>query len=267
MPSLLSRVATGLIGAALAGSPASINAQTFGNLRTEEFLDILQSLAAALDKPRSAVLQGVATGVTLPSGNAFASVSGTNRREGQQGVDGSLAFGLGLGDARKTIGAEIFATITSVHPADFGDSGSLGLKLSRVLPDDLGKGSVGITVENLASWGDVVGEEVKVSLAWTTSGHFTLGSVDSIPVVLNVGIASSTDHHDSWTPFGAIGIGLFDNYTVSVAHNGDYAIIGASTYLDWNENVSLHGSVMDVFDLRDERRVTLTISYAINDLF
>lgn len=196
-----------------------------------------------------------------------ASVSGTNHRDGKEGIDGSLAFGLGFGDARDAVGAQIVASITSADPKDLGDSGSFSVKLSRVLPEALGQGSVGITVDNLAPWGDVVGEDVKTSLAWTTAKQFSLGNGSRMPVLYNVGVTSETKYHDSWTPFAAIGLGVSETFSLTAAHNGDYAIFGATARMPWLENMSVSASLLDAFDQRDERRMTLTVFYAFNDLF
>ncbi len=259
---LHSQVLTCLTAAVVLGLPTSANAQTGQNLNPDAFFELLHAFSAAVQKPTFAVLQDVASGVTRPAGSAFLSVSGTNRRDGRPDADGSLAFGVGLGDARKTIGAEIVASITSTAPRDFGDSGSFTLKFSRAFP----KGSVGLTVEYLVPWGDVVGEDVKTSLAWTTGHQFMLSDGGTLPVLFNFGIASATDYHDSWTPFAAVGLGLSDSLSLTAAHNGDYAILGASASLPRLPNMSFQASVLDLFDQYNDRRVTLSISYAINDL-
>lgn len=256
-----------LIGAALVALPTSIHAQDIGATTPEAFLEMLEAFSGASQKPRFAVIQGVASAPTLPKGAAFASVSGTDSRDGKGGIDGSLAFGLGFGDANKAIGAQIVASITSADPKDFGDSGSFSLKVSRVLPEALGRGTIGVTVDNLAPWGDVVGEDVKTSVAWTTAKQFSLANGKRMPVIFNLGMASETDHNDSWTPFAAVGLGISDTVTLTMAHNGDYAIFGASARLPWIENLSVSASLLDAFDQRDERRMTLTVSYAVNNLF
>lgn len=256
-----------LVGAALVSLPTSTQAQDVRGTTPEAFLEMLEAFSDATQKPRFAVIQGVASAATLPNGTAFASVSGTDRRDGTGGIDGSLAFGVGFGDARKTIGVQIVTSITSADPNDFGDSGSFSVKFSRVLPDALGSGTVGITIDNLSPWGDVVGEKVKTSIAWTSARQFTLANGGRLPVLFNLGVASETDRRDSWTPFAAVGLGVSENLSITVAHNGDYAIIGASARLPWVENLSVSASLLDAFDQRDEQRMTLTVSYAFNDLF
>lgn len=256
-----------LICTTLVALPTQTHAQDVRGTTPEAFIEMLQAFSDATQKPRFAVIQGVASAATLPNGTVFASVSGTDRRDGKGGIDGSLAFGIGFGNPNRAIGAQIVANITSADPRDFGDSGSFSLKFSRVLPEGLGRGTVGITVDNLAPWGDVVGEDVKTSIAWTSAKQFSLGNGKRLPVLFNLGVASETDRRNSWTPFAAVGLGISENLSLTVAHNGDYAILGASARLPWLENVSVSASLLDVFDQRDAQRMTVTVSYSLNDLF
>lgn len=256
-----------LAGAIIFLVPTSVNAQGLNSTTPDAFLEMLETLQAATEKPRLVVIQGVATAATMPGGTAFASISGTTRREGREGIDGSLAFGVGFGDAQKTIGAQIVANITSAEPDDFGDSGSFSVKLSRALPASLGGGAIGLTFDNQAPWGDVSAEDVRTSVAWTTASQFPLSNGNQLPLLLNFGVSSESDYHDSWTPFGAIGFGLSEAYSMTLAHNGDYAILGVTARWPGQDNMSVHASLLDAFDQRDERRVTLTASFAFNDLF
>lgn len=246
--------------------PLPSTAQEFAVTTPEAFLELLETLEAATQKPRLVVVQGVPTATTMPGGSAFASVSGTTKREGGSGVDGSLAFGIGFGDARETVGAQIVANITSTHPSDFGDSGSLSFKLSRTLPEAFGNSTVGLTFDDLAPWGDADGRDVRTSLAWTSARQIRVAG-ERIPLLLNLGVVSETSYHDDWTPFAAVGLGLSENLSMTIAHNGDYPVIGATTRVPGLDDVSFSASLQDVFDERNERRVTLTASIAFNDLF
>ena len=253
--------------AAFLALPLPALAQEFETPTAEAFIDLLRALEGATQKPRLIVLQGVATATTMPNGTVFASVSGTTKRDGGSGADGSIAFGLGLGDAHQSIGAQITVNVTSVHPSDFGDSGSLSLKFSRALPAVFGNTSVGITFDNLAPWGDSTATNVKASLAVTTARQISIAGRNAVPLLLNFGIASETSYRDDWTPFGAVGFGLSENLSMTLGHNGDYAVLGVTTRLSSFDNVSLSAGLQDVFDQRDARRLTITASIAFNDLF
>lgn len=254
--------------AAFALSASAGSAQEARATSPEEFLTLLQALQGALQPPRLVVLQGVATATTFQSGSAFVSVSGTTKRQGGSGVDGSLAFGLGFGDAKETLGGQIVANITSANPSDFGDSGSLSFKLSRALPETMGAASVGATFDNLAPWGDAKTTDVKTSVALTFARSVPFGELgEGLPLLFNIGAASSTTYRDDWTAFAAIGVGLSENMSFTLAHNGDYEIVGVTTRLPGIDNLSLSASLLDVFDKKEDRRVSVTASYAFNDLF
>jgi hypothetical protein len=262
------RAITAILLALAALTPSASAAQEAANTSPEEFLSLLGALEGALQTPRLVVLQGVATATTFESGTAFASISGTTKREGGTGIDGSFAFGVGFGDAKTALGGQIVANITSSNPSDFGDSGSLSLKVSRMLPEQFGSASIGATFDNLAPWGDVVGQDVKTSLALTFARNIPLaGSGQAMPILLNFGAASETSYRNDWTAFAAIGLGLSENLSITLAHNGDYEILGLATRLPAVDNLSLSVSLLDALDRKDDRRLSISASYAFNDLF
>lgn len=71
-------------------------------------------------------------------------------------VDGSLSLGFGLGDAVKSVGLEVSTNIISVggqkpNFGDFADSGTMGFKLHKSLPDGT---AVAFGWSNAIKWGE-----------------------------------------------------------------------------------------------------------------
>lgn len=231
----------------------------------EEFLALLETFEALSEKPRMVVVQGVATAGGTAPGTIFFSVSGTFSRDGGDGVDGSLSVGTAFGDASKFVNTTISANITSADPADFADSGSLSLKFSRNLP--AGAGSLGVTIDNLAGWGDAEDNKVKVSVAHGSTHRLRLGNGETMPIAISVGLASYTSYNDGVTPFIGLGIGLSERLSASLSHNGDYVSVGVTTRIPGVENANFSANIVDVLDTRDERRLTLSASFALSDMF
>lgn len=266
MPVNSRRSALGAAGLAIAClMPFTSIAQETSAATPEEFLALLETFEALTEKPRIVVLQGVPTAGGTASGTVFFSVSGTLTRDGRDGVDGSLSFGTAFGDASSFLNTTISANITSANPSDFADSGSLSLKFSRNLPP--GAGSVGVTFDNLAGWGDAEDNKVKVSIAHGSTHRLRLGNGTSMPIAVSVGLASYSSYNDGVTPFIGIGFGLSDRLSASVSHNGDYLSVGVTTRIPGIENANFSANIVDVLDTRNERRLTLSASFALSDMF
>lgn len=234
----------------------------------EEFLGLLKALRSALYFPKLLVAQGAPTATTTPSGVGFASVSGTMKRDGIQGIDGSMAFGAGFGNATTGIGGQVAVNLTSVDPADFADSGTVSLKLSRNLPPSFGNTSVGVTFDNVMPWGDSARNKLKTSAAITTVKQFDpTGSGDTIPVFFNIGASSYSQYYRGITPFVSVGVGLSPYASVSASYNGDYTSVGMNAKLPALENVVFAASVLDVFNDRNQKRMTFSVSYSLKNLF
>ena len=96
---------------------------------------VLATASAGLAEGNKLVtLQGIRSATVAPSGLVFGSLGLTSRRDSlgdffDEG-DGSIVLGFGLGDATKTVGVQVSASITSLTDS-FGDSGSLSIKAAR----------------------------------------------------------------------------------------------------------------------------------------
>ena len=245
-------------------SPAQVPATT----TPDEFLSLLKALKSALYPPKFVVVQGTPTATTAPSGVGFVSASGTTKREGRHGFDGSLAFGAGFGDPVMGIGGQFAVNITSVSPFHFGHSGNVSLKFSRTLPTSFGNTSLGITFDNLVPWGDSHRNKLKTSVALTMVKQFDpSGLGDYIPVIFNFGASSYSQYHHGVTPFVSMGIGLSQNLSISASYNGDYTSFGVSAQIPALKNVSFSAGILDAFNDRHQERITLSVSYNVKNLF
>lgn len=86
-------------------------------------------------QPKHLTLLGIPSATVAPPNLAFASIAASTDRVGDgDGADGSLAFGIGLGNAEDAIGVQLTSYITSLSD-DFADSGYFEIKGSRRIVD------------------------------------------------------------------------------------------------------------------------------------
>ncbi|TYB84418.1 hypothetical protein [Oceaniovalibus sp. ACAM 378] len=213
-------------------------------------------------------LLGIPSGTVAPGGLAFVSLAGTtNRVDAPDTQDGSLAFGLGFGSAEDGIGVQFTTQITSLTD-DFGDSGYLALKFSRRVVASDNPVYLGLSLDYLTPWGDVDGRDPEAALSLTKFTRLQFSETTSLPVMFTLGAGTGVRNNDTDPGifFGA-GIGLNENLGVSAAWSGEYADIGASFRFDGVDNLGISATVHDVFDQKDNRRLTVAVNYFLQDLF
>lgn len=79
-------------------------------------------------------------------GQAFAGAGYQARARYSTGNDGTAVVGLGLGDARRLVGAEVALTSYTTVRSGFATSAGVGVKVHRLFAEDIG---VAVGVENL----------------------------------------------------------------------------------------------------------------------
>lgn len=221
----------------------------------------LAAQPAAAQERKHLILHGIASGTVAPNGLGFISLSGTNKSPADK-TDGSLAFGLGFGSAEETIGVQVTAQVTSLTD-DFGDSGFMQLKLSRRLGDQ--PLYFAIQGDHLANWGDSrdIDPSFKVAFSYFTALRT---ASDAYPVMLTLGGGDKVhDFGREAGVFGGIGIGITPVVGASLAYTGDYWDIGTGFRL--GDDLRLNVSLDDAFDQRDRRRVTVSVTYLLRNLF
>lgn len=231
-----------------------------------DVLQLLEGLAAAANPvPHTSVL-GVGGGSVAPRGMSFVSASGTssNGTDGGNGsFDGSLAFGVGLGDV-SGVSVAVSASINSVDPADFGDSGSLALKFGTKLPRTSGSDiSLGISVGGLAGWGDSKDGVVKTSVAASSRDVHYFGDGSRLAYAWSAGFGDKTAAGDTFGAFGGLAVGMTPNFGVSVAYDGRGIDLGASFLVPDMAGLSLSVTFNDVTDTDAASGVTASLAYSI----
>lgn len=232
----------------------------------ETLLRSLEALSGALEAPKTPVLLGIGSGVVAPHGTAFVSPSGTTDRADlpSEGMDGSLGFGFGLGDASRTVGAQVTGVISSLGQSGdgFGESGNLSLKFSRAITPST---FAGVAFDNLVTWGDEAEEEsVETTLAVTQFTGFQVNG-ESFPLMLTAGYG--TNVREDGTEPGAIlgaGLGLTEYFGASISTNTDYANVGVGVTIPGIKGLSASATLVDAFDQEDRQVGQFAISYSFN---
>ena len=217
---------------------------------------------------RYATLIGVPLAVGAPNGVGFVSLSGTTRRNpGSSDLDGSAALGFGLGSAETGVGVQLSAHITSLTDA-FGDSGYLAVKLSRRLDGGAVPTYVGVTIDHLARWGDATLADAGVAVALTSFASLTAANGQSYPLILSFGVGNKLRQIQTEPGiFAGLGVGLTPSLGASIALYGDEVELGAAWRPPGSRNFAVAAALSDAFDQHDHRRVTVSVSYAIPQLF
>lgn len=248
-----------------AGTP--VTAQTLDPSRLSDaelltLLDQIENLRRA--RPRRLGIFAIPSGYGVPRGWAFVAAAATNRRDrGRLGDwDASLAIGFGLGDPESLIGVTPVIDITSVSPDHFGESGRIGVKLSRALP--LGhywRGSVGLDLGNLATWGDSRTLDPEASLAVTVIRDS--GPATRVPFMLSFGYGTGIASRGTAPGFLAgIGVGLGSATSASLAWYGDEAIAGVNFWPLRNRNLQISAGIGDIMGNVGGRRLLFAVGIA-----
>lgn len=240
-------------------APQGASAQSSG----DDFVALLEALARSTTPPKNVTMQGIGSGSVAAGGSVFGSVSGTTKRAGGGGIDGSLSFGAGFGDASAGVGAQVSVNITSADPADFADSGFLGVKFGTKLGGERPT-FVALSLDNLAGWGDSAGNDLKATAAVTTFGEVSLGG-DAYPTMFTLGL-QGTEGGDV-SPFAGLGVGITEHVGASVSHDGSNVNLGLGFKVPGVDGMSASVTLDDAFEQDGDRRATFSLSYSVADWF
>jgi hypothetical protein len=224
----------------------------------------------AAQAPKLVAIVGIQSATVAPSGLGFVSLGGTTRREGSDDddVDGSLAFGVGIGSAEDAVGVQVTAYITSLTD-DFGDSGSFALKASRRVASGPVTAYAALGVDDIAGFGDADDIDPRVTLSFSTFSLLSLGaSGTAYPLMATVGIGSDlrNDRSDPGV-FAGVGLGMTPNLGVSAAWTSEAFDLASVFRVPGVESFAFTAAVNDVFDQDDSRRLTFSVNYFLRNLF
>lgn len=267
-------------------APASVNAQT-ATISGEDYLAYLSSLttqapATTRTRTRGASTVGVPSGFTLAKNMGFVAVALSDHRErtATREADGSFAFGVGFGDARKSVGFEAIVGLSSVGAGvgskfdlgDFGDSGSLNFKLSREVTSifDGEIASMAFGVGRAVRWGDMTDEDPNYYLAYSSTFAVPMSEFRDMSGLLTFGVGSAIgSQEDKAGAFLGVGLGVTDWLSVGGSWYGDEFTAGVSSSIDLRKDLSLQVGVSygDVTKKNSDGRWNLTFALVDAKLF
>ncbi|TNF66329.1 MAG: hypothetical protein EP298_09265 [Gammaproteobacteria bacterium] len=213
---------------------------------------------------------GAPVGLVPSWGVIFAGAGGLTNSPSSNDVDGSLAFGFGIGDAIKNVGGAISLGIGSVDPTDGGEfnRGNFGVSLGHFFTKTLTAISVGGL--NLGGWNDGGSDAMDPSFY----GAITqILPNDYFPVILNLGVGNNSFYYLKSDQRPTTHVGVFGSAAVYILPQlsaiVDYtsgvttAGVGIVPIAAWPISITL--SVYDIFEyVPDHPRVSFmgSISYA-----
>jgi hypothetical protein len=221
-----------LVGGVLLAGPLRAQGESPDALRAGLQIPLVPVERA--DGATPAVTVSSPSGYGADGGLAFAGAGFQERTRFTNTRDAALVVGLGLGDARRTVGLEVAATSYSLGRRHApGAVGSVSFKLHRMLP---GAVAVAGGVENAVHWGD------------TDAGRSVYGSVSHLfllngdprlrfgAVVLTAGAGNGRfrTEHDVETgkktisPFGSLALFVARPVTVVADWTGQDLAVGTS---------------------------------------
>lgn len=220
------------------------------------------------DSIKNLTLLSISSATVAPAGTLFASLGLTSKRQGViDDWDGSLALGMGMGDADRTLGAQLTAHVTSLED-DFGDSGYFSLRLSRLISDTATPVYLGAEVEGLAKWGDAKPNPTsgKVMVTWFPTFETSGGAI--YPLMFTVGYGSHLRNGlTDPAPFFGAGIGLTRNFGASVSWTGDTVDIGTSLVFEELKGFNVSAEINDATDRLGSRRFSINLNFFRTGLF
>jgi hypothetical protein len=176
---------------------------------------------------------GTPTAFGAQSGDVFLGGTYQQRARFTDVEDGAVAFGFGLGDARKLAALETTVTSYSTIRQDFFENGGISFKLHRTFPGDI---AVAFGIENAINWGNI---DAGSSVYGVATKVFRLRSDQSAPlsrVTASVGVGggrfrsqdSIDDGDESPNVFGSVGLQVVRPVSLIGEWTGQDLNIGAS---------------------------------------
>lgn len=218
---------------------------------------------------KNVTLLGIQSATVAPHGLAFGVISLTNKgvENASREEDGSLGFGVGVGNAQTGVGLQFSAQITSLSD-DFADSGFLEVKAARQIVGGTTPTFIAASIDG-AGWGDSSDRDTGGAVMVTSLRQVRFSeSGEFYPIMFTLGVGTNERNNgDDPGFFGGLGIGLTPNVGISAAWGGDAVNLGASFRFDQVDNLGVTATLFDAFDQEDSRRISVSVSYFLTDLF
>jgi hypothetical protein len=224
------------------GTKTFTNAQSAQEL--QELLEVKEIPEPSERRANPSSSLGVPTGFGAQWGNAWLGGAYGSSRLFHPSSDGSIGFGVGLGDARNLVGLEVFTGIFNLNGSDDSDGGSagsggaVGFKLHRLL-DNRGYFSAGLGMGNVIRWGteNVYGGDYDTYFGVVT-GRFDLqeGQDNPLPLIISAGLGTGAFRskgaldasEQNVNVFGSVGLRIIPEVALISTWTGSQLNLGTS---------------------------------------
>lgn len=201
-------------------------------------------------------------------GQAYTGIGFQARTRYTEEADGSISIGMGFGDTRKTVGAEVTVSVLSLFGDDSFERGSINFKVHRLLPEDF---AVAVGVENAIIWGD---SDAGSSVYGVVSKIFRIKQSPKEPfsqVTLSLGLGGGRfrsendieNNRDSVNVFGSVGVRVAEPVSLIADWTGQDLTLGASIVPFPNVPLVITPAITDITgNAGDGTRFILGIGYS-----
>jgi len=249
-----------IVAATFMGSQA-VGAET----SFEQYSKNLKLLTLSDPKPAVANIAG---GFGASHGLFYAAVSYSDydlQTKDRSDDDGSIAFGLGLGDPVNSIGGEITIGLTSVSTSlwgdgKFADEGNVSAKVhKRVTPVFGGNAaSVALGASNFAGWGSTKDNPVNYYAAYSEQKNF--GSFKQYGLAYTLGYGSAvSDTETKGDAFAGVAIG-YDDYSFSLSQIGRETHVATTLYFPQFPGFGVTIAQADALNELQSKRLIISLS-------
>jgi hypothetical protein len=239
----------------------------FSDSSFKDYANNLKLLTLSDPKP---AIANIAGGFGAGHGLFYAAVSYSDydlQTKDRNDDDGSIAFGLGLGDPVNSFGGEITIGITSVSTSfwgdgEFADEGNFSGKVHRRVEPLMGgnAASVSLGVSNIAGWGSTKDNPANYYAAYSEQQNF--GSVKQYGVAYTLGYGSAvSDTETNGDPFAGVAIG-YDDYSFSLSQIGRETHIATTLFFPSMPGIGLTIAQADALNELNSKRLILSLSFS-----
>ena len=220
-----------------------------------------------LSDPKPAVAN-IAGGFGAGHGLLYAAVSYSDydlQSKDRNDDDGSIAFGLGLGDPVNSLGGEITIGLTSVSTSfwgdgKFADEGNVSGKVHRRVIPLLGgnAASVALGASNVAGWGSTKENPTNYYGAYSEQKNF--GSYKQYGLAYTLGYGSAvSDTETKGDAFAGVAIG-YDDYSFSLSQIGKETHIATTLYFPQFPGFGVTIAQADALNELQSKRLIVSLS-------
>ena len=245
---------------AMMGSNAVVAETTF-----EQYSKNLKLLTLSDPKPAVANIAG---GFGAGRGLFYAAVSYSDydlQTKDRNDDDGSIAFGLGLGDPVNSLGGEITIGLTSVSTSlwgdgKFADEGNVSGKVHRRVKPLLGgnAASVALGASNVAGWGSTKENPTNYYGAYSEQKNF--GSYKQYGLAYTLGYGSAVSETETkGDAFAGVAIG-YDDYSFSLSQIGKETHIATTLYFPQFPGFGVTIAQADALNELQSKRLIVSLS-------